>query len=39
MDGKADEAEKMFKKVIKMNPRHMEASQELHLLKLRKKKK
>jgi curved DNA-binding protein CbpA len=39
LDGKADEAEKMFKKVLKMNPRHMEASQELHLLKLRKKKK
>jgi curved DNA-binding protein CbpA len=39
LDGKADEAERMFKKVLKMNPRHMEASQELHLLKLRKKKK
>jgi curved DNA-binding protein CbpA len=39
LDGKADEAERMFKKVVKMNPRHMEASSELHLLKLRKKKK
>jgi len=39
LDGKADEAEKLFKKVLRMNPRHMEASQEMHLLKLRKKKK
>jgi hypothetical protein len=39
LDGKADEAERMFKKVLKKNPRHIEASQELHLLKLRKKKK
>ncbi len=39
LDGKVDIAERMFKKVLRMNPRHMEASQEMHVIKLRKKKK
>jgi curved DNA-binding protein CbpA len=38
IDGKMDVAERMFKKVLRMNPRHNEASQEIHLIKLRKRK-
>ncbi|MHB1846954.1 MAG: J domain-containing protein, partial [Deltaproteobacteria bacterium] len=38
MDGRPDEAEELFQNVLRINPRHIEAGQELRLLAMRKKK-
>jgi curved DNA-binding protein CbpA len=39
MEGQTDEAERLFRKVLAVNPQHPEASQELRIMELRKKKK
>ncbi len=38
MDGRVEEAEELFQTVLRINPRHIEAGQEMRLLALRKKK-
>jgi curved DNA-binding protein CbpA len=37
MEGRNDEAEQLFRNVLKISPKHLEAGQELRLLELRKK--
>jgi curved DNA-binding protein CbpA len=37
MDNRTDEAEQLFRNVLKINPKHLEAGQEIRLIELRKK--
>ena len=38
VEGDVDRAEKYFREAVRVNPKHLEANQELRLIEMRKKK-